>query len=90
MRVAKLLPLFILCLASSLATAEERNCSDLENRQARQECMQRKANADVDCSTINDSQARRECAQRKQQNSADCSKLATPEMRQQCLNQKAK
>jgi hypothetical protein len=90
MRVVKLLPLFALCLAGSLATAEERNCSELDNRQARQECLKRQANVDVDCSTIDDSRARRECAQRKQENGADCSKLATAEMRQQCLNQKAK
>jgi hypothetical protein len=90
MRVAKLFPLLTLCLASSLAIAQERNCSELDNAEARQECMQRKANSDVDCSKIDDSRARRECAQRKQQNGADCSKLATAEMRQQCLNQKAR
>jgi hypothetical protein len=39
MRVAKILPPLILCLASSLATAQEKNCSDLTNPQARQECM---------------------------------------------------
>jgi hypothetical protein len=38
MRVAKILPPLILCLASSLATAQEKNCSDLTNPQARQEC----------------------------------------------------
>ena len=90
MRVVKLFPLLTLCLASSLAVAQERNCSDLDNRQARQECLKRQANADVDCSRIEDSQARRDCAQRKPQNGADCSKLATPEMREQCLEQKAK
>jgi hypothetical protein len=39
MRVAKILPPSILCLASSLATAQEKNCSDLTNPQARQQCM---------------------------------------------------
>jgi hypothetical protein len=90
MRVVKILPLLTLCLASSLATAQEKNCSDLTNPQARQECMKRKSSANADCSAISDSQARKECAQRKQQNSADCSKLATAELRQQCLSQKAK
>jgi hypothetical protein len=88
MRVAKILPLLSLCLASSLAIADERNCSELNSPQARQECMKHKASADVDCSTINDAQARKECAQRKNQNSADCSKLATAELRQQCASQK--
>jgi hypothetical protein len=39
MRVAKILPPLTLYLASSLATAQEKNCSDLTNPQARQECM---------------------------------------------------
>ena len=78
MRVAKILPLLTLCLTGSFTIAQEKNCSDLTNPQARQECMKHKSSANVDCSAISDSQARRECAQRKQQNSADCSKLATP------------
>lgn len=90
MRVAKILPLLILCLASSLATAQEKNCNDLANPQARQECMKHKSSANVDCSAISDPKARKECAQRKQENSADCSKLATAELRQQCLSKKAK
>jgi hypothetical protein len=90
MRVAKILPLLTLCLTGSFAIAQEKNCSDITNPQARQECMKHKSSANVDCSAISDSQARRECAQRKQQNSADCSKLATPELRQQCVSQKAK
>ena len=90
MRVVKLLPLLILCLASSLGTAQERNCSELTNPQARQECAKHKSGAEVDCSSIADAQARRECAERKQQNGADCSKLATADLRQQCARQKAK
>jgi hypothetical protein len=89
MRVVKLLPSLALLLISSLAIADDKNCSDLSDRQARQECMKRSAGADVDCSTINEPQARRECAERKQQNSADCSKLETAEMRQRCMRQKA-
>ena len=91
MRVVKIvLPLLTLCLASSLAQADEKNCSDISNRQARQECMKRQSNVEADCSAISDAQARKECAQHKQQNSADCSKLATAEAREQCMKQKAK
>jgi hypothetical protein len=90
MRVARILLLLALCLSASLAVADEKNCSDLGNAQARQECMKRKAGNDVDCSNVNDAQARRDCAQRKQENGADCSKLATAELRQQCVNQKTR
>jgi hypothetical protein len=89
MRVVKLLPSVALFLISSLAIADEKNCSDVSDRQARQECMKRSASADVDCSSVNDPQARRECAERKQQNTADCSKLETAELRQRCMRQKA-
>jgi|KBSMisStandDraft_5_1062788.scaffolds.fasta_scaffold195001_2 hypothetical protein len=92
MRIVKILSLLTLCLASTLATAQEKNknCRELTNPQARQECLKRTSSADVDCSGISDSRARKECAQRKQENSPDCSKLATAELRQQCFNQKAK
>ena len=46
MRVAKILPPLIVCLASSLATAQEKNCSDLTNPQARQECMVKRFNGE--------------------------------------------
>jgi hypothetical protein len=90
MRIVKILPLFTLCLVSSLAIAQEKNCSQLTNPQARQECMKHKTSAEADCGAIADAQARKECAQRKQQNTADCSKLATAELRQQCARQKGK
>ena len=90
MRIAKILPLLTLCLAIPFATADDKNCSELTNPEARQECLKRTAGADVDCSAISDSRARRECAQRKQENSADCSKLSTAELRQRCLNQKTR
>jgi hypothetical protein len=91
MRALKtVLPLLTLCLASSFAQADEKNCSDVSNRQARQECMKRQSNAEADCSAISDAQARQECAQRKQQNGADCSKLETAEAREQCARRKAK
>lgn|GEM_PF-1666885 len=89
MQVSKLLPLLTLFLASSLATAEDRNCSDLNNRQARQECAKQKSVRDVDCSSIDDSDARRECAQRKHRNGVDCSKLDDADSRRECARQKA-
>lgn len=89
MRVVKILSLLTLCLASSLVVADEKNCSDLPNADARQECMKRRSNTDVDCSKVDDRQARRECAQRKEQKGGDCSDLATPELRQECAKRKA-
>jgi hypothetical protein len=88
MRVVKILPLLTLCLVSSLALADEKDCSDLSNSDARQECMKRRASADVDCSKIDDADARRDCAQRKQQNGADCSRLGSSDARQECVNRK--
>jgi hypothetical protein len=90
MRFMNTLPLLTLCLAGSMVMAQDRNCSDLSDPQARQECLKRKTSAEADCSNVADAQARRECAQHKQQNSADCSKLATAELRQRCARQKAK
>jgi hypothetical protein len=90
MQVLKLVPVLTLCLAGSLAKADNVNCSSLTNPQARQECAQHKTAANADCSAISDQQARKECAERKQQNTVDCSKLATAEARQQCARQKAK
>ena len=90
MKVSKLLPLLTLCLVSSLATADDRNCSDLKNRQARQECAKQKSVNEADCSKIESSDARRECVQRKQQDSVDCSKLDTADLRARCARQKAK
>lgn len=89
MRVVKALSLLTLCLASSMAIADDRNCGDLSDANARQECMKRRANADVDCSKLDDREARRECAQRKQANGADCGKLDSAEARQECMRRKA-
>ncbi len=90
MTLTRILALWALCLASSLVMADDKNCSDLNNADARQECLKRKSTADVDCSKIDDQQARRECAQRKEQNGADCSKLADAGRRQECVRQKAR
>jgi hypothetical protein len=89
MKVVTILSSLTLCLASSLVVADDRNCGDLADADARQECMKRRSNGDVDCSKIDDRQARRECAQRKEQKGADCSELSTPELRQECARRKA-
>jgi hypothetical protein len=88
MQVAKWIPLITLCLAGSFAVADDKNCSDLNNPQARQECNKRKAVSEANCSSINDSKARRECAERKQDNSVDCSKLGSQEARKECARKK--
>ena len=90
MRLTKILAIVILGLTSSLAMAEEVDCSKLASPQARQQCVKQKSGAEVDCTNVADPQAKKECAQHKQQNSPDCSKLATPEARQACVQQKAK
>jgi hypothetical protein len=89
MRVVRILSLLTLCLASSLVIADEKNCSDISNADARQECMKRRSNSDVDCSKIDDRDARRECAQRKEGKGADCSELGTPELRRECAKRKS-
>ena len=90
MRLTTMLSIVILGLASSLAMAEEVDCSKLASPQARQQCVKQKSGAEVDCTNVADPQAKKECAQHKQQNSPDCSKLASPEARQACVQQKAK
>ena len=86
MRLTNILPIVILALTTSLSMANDVNCSDLANQQARRECAKKQSGAEVDCTKIADPQARKECAG----NSAECSKLATPEARQKCAEQKAK
>ena len=86
MRLTSILPIAILALTSSLAMAQDVNCSDLTNPQARRECMKKQSGAEIDCTKIADPEARKECAG----NSADCGKLATPEARQKCVEEKAK
>jgi hypothetical protein len=85
MRLTNILSIAILALTSSLAMAEDVNCSDLANPQARRECMKKETGTEVDCTKVADPQARKECAE----NNAECSKLATPEARQKCVEEKA-
>ena len=49
MRLTKMLTIVILGLTSSLAMAEEVDCSKLANPQARQQCVKQKSGAEVDC-----------------------------------------
>ena len=90
MRLTKMLTIVVLGLTTSLAMAQDVDCSKLASPQARQKCIKEKSGAEVDCTKIADPQAKRDCVEHKQQNSADCSKLATPEARQKCVQQKAK
>jgi hypothetical protein len=87
MRLSKFVLMVILGMSGPFALADDKNCSDLANPQARQECLQHKYGKDVDCSKLGAEQARKECLQYKG-NNADCSKLATPELRRQCGKQK--
>ncbi len=90
MRLTQMLTIVIMGLTSSLAIAQDVDCSKLASPQARQQCIKQKSGAEVDCSKIADPQAKKECVEHKHQNSPDCSKLSTPEARQNCVQQKAK
>ncbi len=61
MRIMKLLPIAILTFAASLATADDKDCSDIDNDRARQECRQHKSD-DVDCSKLNSDMPARSAA----------------------------
>jgi hypothetical protein len=89
MRLIRILPIVLLGLASSVAVAEDKNCSDLASPQARQECLQRRYSSNVDCSKLDNLQARKECLDYKQDHGVDCSKLSTPALRRQCAEKKA-
>lgn len=65
MRLAKMLTFVILGLASSLAMAEEVDCSKLASPQARQQCVQHKQQNSPDCSKLASPEARQACVQQK-------------------------
>jgi hypothetical protein len=90
MRLIRILPIVLLGFASSVALADDKNCSDLNSPQARQECLQRKYSSDVDCSKLDDLRARKECLDYKQDHGVDCSKLDSPKLRRECAEKKAK
>ena len=92
MKFASVLPMLTLCVVSSVAMAQDKNCGDIANPQARQECFQHKYGKEVDCSKLTNLSARKECADYKHDNATavDCSKLATEELRRQCVRQKTK
>lgn len=85
MRIMKLLPIVILSFAASSATADDKDCSDIDNDRARQECRQHNSD-DVDCSKLNSDDARNECRERKYGGSGnvDCSKLDNEQLRREC------
>ena len=94
MRLKGVFAIGVLSLSGSLAMADDVNCSAVSNRQARQECLQRKYDNTPDCGKLANPEARKECAEHKANdnngNSVDCSKLASPEARRECAKQKAK
>ena len=92
MRLKGLFAIGVLSLSGSLAMADDVNCSALSNRQARQECLQRKYDNTPDCGKLANPEARKECAEYKGENNAnsvDCSKLDNPEARRECAKRKA-
>jgi hypothetical protein len=94
MRLKGLFAIGVLSLSGSLAMADDVNCSALSNRQARQECLQRKYDNTPDCGKLANPEARKECAEHKANNnnngnSVDCSKLDNPEARRECAKRKA-
>src|SRR5574342_482884 len=92
MRPMKFLLVALLGLASSVAMAQNnRNCGDLANPQAREECLKHKSGNDVDCSKLDNEQARKECRERKagsDDKNIDCSKLDNDELRRKCRREK--
>ena len=76
MRLMKLLPIVILCLASSMAVAKDDknkfdgvNCGKLDNDKVRKECRQQKYGSNdgkkVDCSKLDNDKRRSECREEK-------------------------
>ena len=63
MRIMKVLPIVILTFATSFAAADK-DCSDIDNDRARQECREHNSK-DVDCSKLGSDNAREECRERK-------------------------
>jgi hypothetical protein len=51
------LSIVILGFASSFAVAKDKDCSDIDNDRARQECRQHQSD-DVNCSNLNSDNAR--------------------------------
>jgi hypothetical protein len=89
MRIVKLLPIAILTFATSFATAKDKDCSDIDNDRARQECREQNSK-DVDCSKLGSDDARKECRERKYGSSGkvDCSKLNSDQLRRECRKEK--
>ena len=65
MRLKGLFAIGVLGLVGSMAMADDVNCNALANRQARQECLQRKYDNTPDCAGLANPDARKECAEHK-------------------------
>jgi hypothetical protein len=95
-RLTILLAVGALCVGSSLASADDANCSAVASTEARQECLRHKYDNTPDCGKFANSEARRECAEYKAENGGnngtevDCGKLDSPEARRECVRRKTK
>jgi hypothetical protein len=89
MRLMNVLPIVILSIASSFAIAKDKDCSDIDNDRARQECRQHEYDG-VNCSNLNSDNARRRCREAKYGSSGhvDCSKLDNDNLRRECREEK--
>ena len=65
MRLITMLPIVILGLTSSLAMAEEVDCSRLASPHARQQCLKQKSGAEVHCTKLATPEAPQACVQQK-------------------------
>ena len=89
MRTVKLLSIVILSFATSLVAAKNKDCGDIDNDRARQECRQQKS-ADGDCSKLDSDSARKQCRERKYGSSGhvNCSKFDNDQLRRECREEK--
>lgn len=89
MRLMKALTIVILSFASSFAVAKDKDCSDIDNDRARQECRQHESD-DVNCNNLNSDNARKQCREAKYGSSGhvDCSKFDSDKLRRECREEK--
>jgi hypothetical protein len=89
MRLIKAVPIAILSFACSFAFAKDKDCSDIDNDRARQECLQHKSD-DVNCNNLNSDNARKQCREAKYGSSGhvDCSKFDSDKLRRECREEK--
>jgi hypothetical protein len=91
MRISKVLPIVILSIASSLAMAndKDKDCSEYNNDQKRQECRAEKYD-DGNCSRFDNDRVRKECREHKygHDGKVDCGKLDNDKLRNECREEK--